>query len=325
MEVLRTFLESSTVHGLGYISSTRRLVRLFWITVVIAGFTGAGIIIYQSFDNWAESPVTTTIETLPITEITLPKVTVCPPKNTFTNLNYDLMMLENMTLDNDTRNELVNYAVGLIQDNVYKQLLSNLSFLEEKHRFYNWYNGYTKIYLPYWGTRHCTGETDKECADYRLRYKVSTFATNGTVSTHLFGQKFDVDNIEKDFKYEVKIYPPRRYENNTNITLYINVEKNTVLEFDKFWSDNESHVLSLNRTITPPGLHKGYALTRRMSEDDISELQMDLMPGFRLTWNYNQELKPTKHESELSSYFLRLTYKSQPHYTILNFNLDLLI
>ena len=97
MESVRAYLESSTVHGLVYISSTRRLARLFWILVVMAGFTGAGYMIYQSFDGWAESPVKTTIETLPITEITLPKVTVCPPKNTFTNLNYDLMLLETMT------------------------------------------------------------------------------------------------------------------------------------------------------------------------------------------------------------------------------------
>ena len=86
MEVVRTFLESSTIHGVGYISSTRKNSRLFWIFVVILGFTGAGLLIRSSFTSWSESPIKTTIETLPISEITLPKVTVCPPKNTFTNL-----------------------------------------------------------------------------------------------------------------------------------------------------------------------------------------------------------------------------------------------
>ena len=42
MEHLKNYLESSTVHGLAYISTTRRLVRLFWILVIITGFTGAG-------------------------------------------------------------------------------------------------------------------------------------------------------------------------------------------------------------------------------------------------------------------------------------------
>ena len=87
MEKLNTFLESSTIHGLSYIAAGRKYVRLFWILVVIGGFSGAGVIIYQSFQSWADSPVKTTIETLPITEITFPKVTVCPPKNTYTDLN----------------------------------------------------------------------------------------------------------------------------------------------------------------------------------------------------------------------------------------------
>ena len=118
MKNIKEFLGSSTIHGLAYISSTRKFTRIIWFLVVIGGITGAGFMIYESFDN----PVNTVTVTLPITEITLPKVTVCPPKNTFTNLNYDLMMLENMTLDNDTRDELTQFAVGLIQDQVYNDL-----------------------------------------------------------------------------------------------------------------------------------------------------------------------------------------------------------
>ena len=73
--------------------------------MVFIGFSVASFLIYQSFQSWEESPVKTTIETLPIAKITLPKVTVCPPKNTFTNLNYDLLMLKDMALNNDSRNE----------------------------------------------------------------------------------------------------------------------------------------------------------------------------------------------------------------------------
>ena len=96
MEGIRSFLESSTVHGLSYISSTRKYARFFWIVVVLAGFSTAGYLIYQSFQSWADSPVKTTVETLPISEITFPKITVCPPRNTFTDLNYDLMLVENV-------------------------------------------------------------------------------------------------------------------------------------------------------------------------------------------------------------------------------------
>ena len=98
MEGIKTFLESSTVHGLSYISTTRKHARLFWILTVLAGFSTAGYLIQQSFQSWAQSPVSTTVETLPISEITFPKITVCPPRNTFTDLNYDLMLVENVSL-----------------------------------------------------------------------------------------------------------------------------------------------------------------------------------------------------------------------------------
>ena len=111
MEGIRNFLESSTIHGLTYIATTRKFARQFWIGVVFTGFTGALFLINASFQDWADNPVKTTIETLPIKDIRYPKVTVCPPKNTFTNLNYDLLMTSNMSLDDETRKDLANYAI----------------------------------------------------------------------------------------------------------------------------------------------------------------------------------------------------------------------
>ena len=99
-EDIKNYLENSTVHGLVYISTTRKLWRLFWILIVCGGFTGAIYLIHLSFQSWNESPIKTTIETLPISEVTFPKITVCPPKNTYTNLNYDLIKVSNKTLEN---------------------------------------------------------------------------------------------------------------------------------------------------------------------------------------------------------------------------------
>ena len=99
MEGIRTFLESSTIHGLSYISTTQKYARLFWTLVVISGFTVAFLIIKESFNSWSESPIKTTVETLPISKITFPKVTVCPPKNTYTDLNYDMVKVGNTTID----------------------------------------------------------------------------------------------------------------------------------------------------------------------------------------------------------------------------------
>ena len=111
-----TFLESSTIHGLNYISTTRKYARAFWILVVVASFSSAAHLINTSFQSWANSPIKTTVETLPITEIKFPKVTVCPPKNTFTDLNYDLMLAENFTLTNEMRDKLQNYLWKVISE-----------------------------------------------------------------------------------------------------------------------------------------------------------------------------------------------------------------
>ena len=78
IEDIKQFFESSTIHGLYYISTARRWSRLFWMLIVLVGFSGAGYLINVSFRNWNLSPVTTTVETLPISQITFPNVTICP-------------------------------------------------------------------------------------------------------------------------------------------------------------------------------------------------------------------------------------------------------
>ena len=50
--------------------------------------------IQQSFQSWSDSPIKTTIETLPISAIKSPKIIVCPPPDTYTNLNPDVVETE---------------------------------------------------------------------------------------------------------------------------------------------------------------------------------------------------------------------------------------
>ena len=128
MDVFKEFLETSTIHGLGYIVSTKKLSRFLWICVVLAGFTFAGILIQESIDSWTKNKISTTIEQFPISEVTFPKVTVCPPKNTFTNLNYDLMVTENVTLNASTQNTLITDFI--------KKLIERKTLKDEKYFFY---------------------------------------------------------------------------------------------------------------------------------------------------------------------------------------------
>ena len=134
MGYIKSFLETSTIHGLYHISSTRKNARLFWILVVIAGFSGAGYMIYRSFKTWDESPVITTIESRPIADITFPKLTVCPPKETYTDLNYDIMTTENKTFEKETRNNISNYAIELLYDHLHENMMKNISKLLDTDR-----------------------------------------------------------------------------------------------------------------------------------------------------------------------------------------------
>ena len=246
MKEFQVFLESSTIHGLAYIATGRKYVRLFWIVVVIVGFTGSGALIYKSFQSWADSPVKTTIETLPITEITFPKVSVCPPKNTYTDLNYDLMMTENMTLDRDTRQELKTYAAKLLYDHLYEDIMTNLSKLEDAGRYYNWYHGYTQMIPSGTGSYNSLPN-----------YEVYTGATSGTISTKHFGEKFNASKVEKDLHYYVRIYPVGEYYYEYTLNFEIKKISMTGLSTgkDSFEMDSGKVSTSINernKSYTPP-------------------------------------------------------------------------
>ena len=149
-------------------------------------------------------------------------------------------------------------------------------------------------------------QADKECAEDKLRYDVNTAATSGTISTQYFGHKFEKDKIERDLKYVVRIHPPKKYKKNKNITLYIDIENNLLQKYEKFYSSFSSTDTDtkLSRAISPP-VYKWYALQRKMSEDGASDLQVDLMPGFRLTWHYNKNSDSDYLATELRNNFRR--------------------
>jgi hypothetical protein len=146
MAGLSDFLESSTIHGLTYISTSRSLlIKLFWIIVIIIGFVTAGDFIKRSFDSWERSPVSTTIETLPISKAPFPIINVCPPKDTFTSLNFDLMKADNATFDTDIRNDLVVECVQLYQDMEFGEAIFEQTSFKEENKYLNWYLGFSRI------------------------------------------------------------------------------------------------------------------------------------------------------------------------------------
>ena len=143
IENLKVFLESSSIHGLVYWSTTRGLSRIFWILVVVMGFSLASYMIHLSFQEWSDNPVKTTIETLPISKVKLPKISVCPPRDKYTNLNFDLVKLGNThELQDDKENVFLNSFWKEFQNLDFLQHLEKLeNSFKEENQYRNWYTG----------------------------------------------------------------------------------------------------------------------------------------------------------------------------------------
>ena len=246
MNHLKKFLQSSSINGLNHISDSTTKVRIFWIFVVTSGFIGAGYMIHKSFQSWNVSPIKTTIETHSIQAITFPKITVCPPKNTYTDLNYDLMMTANTSLTDETRNELKTYAMELLHNYLHRQIMKNLSKLEEDNRYYNWYNGYSK-FKP----------VDPGFNGFDIYYDVFSSASSGSVTTQHFLEKFDPDLVETSIHCGVQIFPHRVSGLNKNLTLHINIEKVSLQKNsnEEFYIDYDAINADINaftKNFTPP-------------------------------------------------------------------------
>ena len=306
MDCMKIFLESSSIHGVSYISTTRKCAKLFWICVVTFGFTGAAYLILQSFKAWDESPVSTTIETLPITEITYPKVTVCPPKNTYTDLNYDLMMTENATLSNDTREELRNFAVKLLYDHLYDSIIRNLSQLVDNDRYFNWYHGYTEITIPQHGWMNGRNS-------YDIEHSFRTFAISGSVSTQYFSDKFDAEKVVENIKCQFRIFTPESARGNENVTFHMEVEKISMKDLStgrevSYFGPTQlmSEETKIAKNFTPP--ESGSVLFyRKVSPDDVKVMSLGQMPGLRVTWYYTgMEVKPQSYWYDIDSITMSL-------------------
>ena len=254
--------------------------------VVLTGFTSAGYLIFVSFQSWAVSPIKTTVETLPISEIKFPKVTVCPPKNTFTDLNYDLMLAEKLKLTNKMRNELIDYSEKVINEHTFTD---DLNILQEDDRYYNWYYGYSKINRPY----------TNDNVDGRLQYDIETSAISGVVSTQYFGEQYQPSLVERHIYYDVNVYPPESARKSKNVTLHVYLEKVSITDLSEGYDSIlvEQRVLegwwtSVPVNFTPPASRPDFdyitvSLSRNANnEEDFTNIKMDVMPGFRLSWHY---------------------------------------
>ena len=215
MEVLKEFLESSTIHGMSYISRNRSCIKFMWIMTVVLWFFSAGFLISQSYHNWQMNPIATTIATAPIEQVTYPLIYVCPPRNTFTNLNYDLVNVPDERLEQDYVNELVMLVDEKIQEAELEKALDELDIFEERNKFRNWYFGLTELRLPNY--YYILGYLKHE-----LRYK--TTASSGMISSPFFGSSYNEKNFYFIITYIFDFFLPFIKEERT---LNFNVDIDT--------------------------------------------------------------------------------------------------
>ena len=79
---IRSYFSETTVHGFRYVAEGGNLFeKLSWVTLISIGFILSGSIIQQSFNEWENSPLQTTIDrvSMPIEELYQPAITVCNP------------------------------------------------------------------------------------------------------------------------------------------------------------------------------------------------------------------------------------------------------
>ena len=224
MEALKQFLESSSIHGLSQISTNRRYFRILWIFVVIASFLTAGAMIKQNLSSWFSNPISTTIETRPISDFTFPNVTVCPPNNSFTSLIPDLVKFKGVMFDGNITESLTK---AMFEANAFAKYAEFSDYNQEIFR--NWYTGTSRI-----GRRDSLGSGLPYKEGTFKNYNLETFATSGTFSTPYFREEtFDETKFERMFDSRVLVNFPPGLARGSQITLDIeyDVEQNSAEEF----------------------------------------------------------------------------------------------
>ena len=94
---------------------------------------------------------------------------------------------------------------------------------------------------------------------------------------------------------------PNKYKNDENTTLYLGLEKNVLDGRDLYYSSTMDKNKNRNE-FRPPGAQQSLVLTRSLSLTELNDLNMKLMPGFRLIWHYSRDDGVTSRYPETSTF-----------------------
>ena len=224
-----------------------------------------------------------------------------------------LKLLDNLAIGEEKKQEIINQTEIQVHEDYYSYVLRrNMTMLEEQNQFFNWYQGYTQISLPWW----------EESAD-RLRYTIFTSAVSGSIKTKYYGEKYDSYLIERKLAYLVAIFPPKRVLNNRLYRLTIEVEwvsmrvsengkdNLTIVTFSgskKNTKEMDPATKKLTINVRSPGQYHIISLSRNVNSKDIEITPYHgsvTVPGFLVKWKYNKILKPDAKYKKENSDFIR--------------------
>ena len=215
MHSLREFLETSTIHGLSYISSApSKLSKVFWFLVVVAGFSSAVYLINISYVDWQASPVSTSISTHPIADLPFPTVTVCPPEASNTALNYDLVRAGNITLTEKDRQTLINFTKTMLIDEPSSDFVRLARALINEGNVVELFDRKPKFSnpIPY-----------LDNTDNTRGFEIWSSQLNGSYCTPGFGKGFDCNNTLDNIHFVLQL-PLTSMEKSDGATLDIEIE-----------------------------------------------------------------------------------------------------
>ena len=221
MDILKEFLESTTIHGLYYISTCKsRIAKAGWLMVVAMGFAASTFLIHSSFAEWAKSPVATTITPHPVADMTFPDVTICPPKGLNGALKYDLMKLANMSLSPEKKDELHLVAAQIFNEEGGK-VIADLIGEKNIESLYNGFQVITKekesimfkmshpngtFESPFYGQK-LTNQTRQQLAGKRIGFKLEV----DTIKEMMGSDSTLKLQLQADPRVEVKVSEKKKF------------------------------------------------------------------------------------------------------------------
>ena len=233
----------------------------------------------------------TTIETKAISELNLPVVTVCPPKGTFTNLNYDLVTINNTLMGEDQIKSLKTFIHKAIIDQEFEAVSEEDKSYMIKGKYESWFKGITQFTLP---------ETKTKTTFY-----LWTTASVGEAETPNFGADYSKKSFPLKLSYILLIFPPKNITSTKDKLFNLEIQVNT----KKYEGEGSEWI-----EISPSGLptemiklsgpvvkNKTYPVImrtrkntrqmliryeRRFTEKDLLDWSEKINTGFRAKWYY---------------------------------------